>query len=357
QAESVARKIPLAMFTVDAACAVPMSLISPKVTTTKGFRAAHKPLREPALEAACDLKPEVRKFTGKLCFEHDAIESFSSRRLDTLIKRCEVDTDLPPAPWFPGSRKAAIQRLEYALENIIPRYKWTRNNPALVDSTTRLSPYMHFGVLGSREVARAVQRAELHSAARWKFLDELLTWREYHYHLCRHSKAPASYDRIPNWARESLEIHADDPREKLYSIAELLHGHTDDEVWNVAQRQFLLDGWMHNNLRMYWVKQLIKWLPTPQEAWQVACYFNDRLSLDGRDPATYGGILWGFGLSRRGYREVPIYGWVPTKSDRAMKKRAGVEQWLEKQLAREIFEIDSGGFSKESRLYRFTKGG
>ena len=47
---------------------------------------------------------------------------------------------------------------------------------------------------------------------------------------------------------------------------------------------------MHNNLWMYWASQLIGWLPTPEAAYEAACMFNDRLSLDGRDPSIYGNI-------------------------------------------------------------------
>ena len=126
----------------------------------------------------------------------------------------------------------------------------------------------------------------------------------------------------------------------IYSLSELVHAQTDDATWNAAQRQFVLDGWMHNNLRMYWVKQIIKWRPDPEDAWYVACYLNDRFSLDGRDPATYGNIRWGFGLSKKGYREIDVYGWVPPKSDRAVLRRDGVPEWIEAMNKRKMTQID-----------------
>lgn len=338
QAESVAKKAPQPVLVVDAACAVPMSAFSRCIEATRDFRAAHRPLRDSALEASTDTKPSVRKFTGKLCFEHDDLVGWSSRKLDALIRRCDVDMTLPVANGFRGGRAVALMMLKHAIHKVIPRYKWTRNNPADPDSTTKLSPFMHFGVLGPREVVQAVRGANLHSAARWKFFDELLTWREYCHHLARFSDDPASYQNVPEWARGTLADHVDDVRPKIYSVPELLHAQTDDDVWNAAQRQFLLDGWMHNNLRMYWVKQIIRWRPTPQNAWEVACYLNDRLSLDGRDPATYGGIQWGFGRSRKAYRESDIYGWVPLKSDAALRKRKGFESWMKKQNRRKMIK-------------------
>ncbi len=143
---------------------------------------------------------------------------------------------------------------------------------------------MQFGVLGPREVAIAIGEAEMHSAARWKFLDELLTWREYYYHLARHADDASAYQNVPAWGRKTLNVHRDDPRKKIYSLHDLVHGRTSDSTWNAAQLQFLYDGWMHNNLRMYWVKQIIKWTDTPESAWATAVYLNERLSLDGREP-------------------------------------------------------------------------
>ena len=53
---------------------------------------------------------------------------------------------------------------------------------------------------------------------------------------------------------------------------------------------------LHNNLRMTWGKQLVQWAPTPQQAHRWAIDLNHRYALDdGRDPSSYGGLLWCFG--------------------------------------------------------------
>lgn len=339
QATAVAESTDVPVYAVDAACFVPMASFPKRLEATKAFRAAHKPLREQAIKVDVDLKPAVRKFTGKLCFQHDDLADATSVQLDQLIRKCKVDLSVPVATLFPGSRSAGLAAMELAVADIIPRYKWTRNNPADPNSTSRISPYMHFGVLGPRELVRIINAADLHSAARWKFLDELLTWREYYHHLARFSDAPDSFEEVPKWAQQSLEEYDSDVRPVVYEIDDLLHARTEDEVWNAAQRQFLLDGWMHNNLRMYWVKQIIKWTPTARKAWETACYLNDRLSLDGRDPSTYGGIQWGFGRSKPAYREIPIYGRVPPKSDSALRKRTGFKSWMDIQNSRPMIEL------------------
>lgn len=339
QADRVAERLERPVFAVDAACLVPMAAFPQPLGATRAFRAAHTPQRD--LHADTDLTqvPAAERFEGDLGFASDDLADADAAALDALIARCGVDLSVPPAPDFRGHRAAALDRLGWAMAEAVPRYKWTRNDPSDPASTSRLSPYLHFGVLSPRELVRAVRATDVHSNDRWKFLDEALTWREYYHHLARYADDPAAYANVPAWARRTLAEHAADERPRIYTEDDLLHGETDDETWNAAQKQFLLDGWMHNNLRMYWVKQFLKWRPTPEDAWAMACRFNDRLSLDGRDPSTYGSIQWGFGRSKQASRETPIYGWVPRKTDRALRRRSGVPAWLAEQAARPVYRV------------------
>ena len=114
----------------------------------------------------------------------------------------------------------------------------------------------------------------------------------------------------------------------------MLRGETRDETWNACQRQFLIDGWMHN-LRMYWGKYLIATTPSPEAAWATACYLNDRLSLDGRDPSTYGNIAAMFAGSPSD-RERPVYGRVATRGDGSTRNRAGGDAWLATAASRPV---------------------
>ncbi|MFT2628628.1 hypothetical protein, partial [Escherichia coli] len=68
--------------------------------------------------------------------------------------------------------------------------------------------------------------------------------------------------------------------------------------------------------------------PSPEEGWATACYLNDRFSLDGRDPSTYGNIAWAFGDSAPGYGRRPIYGLVAYRTDASIRKQKGGPAWL-----------------------------
>ncbi|WP_157976237.1 deoxyribodipyrimidine photo-lyase [Lewinella sp. IMCC34191] len=339
-ADDLAQRLSAAVWGVDACCAVPMNAFPDHLATTKQFRAAHTPLREVHLETDLEQTPTVHPFAGELDLSPEDATDLTIDQLDALIEKCGVDMSVRAMANYGGGRSVALERLAYCVREVVPRYKWTRNNPSLEDDSTHLSPYMHFGVLSPREVALAVSQAEeagdVHPAARYKFFDELLTWREYFHHGCRHIPDFTHWAGLPDWARKSLLDHAGDARERIYDLEALIHGETEDQTWNAAQKAFVLDGWMNNNLRMYWVKQLIRWRPDPREAFAIACYLNDRFSYDGRDASTYGNIRWGFGDAKKGYREINVYGWVPGRSDSALRKRQGVAEWLREQAGREV---------------------
>jgi len=338
QTDTVARKAGCAVIAVDAARIVPELAIGTVCTTTPIFRARVNDLRDDWLEPrddAEDLEPSVARHTGALPVAHFPLEDEAA--LHALVALCDIDHTLPAVSWCPGDREAALSHLYWAAAEVIPGYAARRNNPA-VTGVTWLSPYLHFGVLSPIEVARAAQEVES-SRDVWKFLDELIVWREFFHHLACHATEPAAYETVPSWARDTLAAHAHDPRESVYPLETLVHGETDDETWNAAQRQFLVDGWMHNNLRMYWGKRIIGWTATPELAWRTACYLNDRFSLDGRDPATYGNLRWVFG-SGRPARETPVYGRVSRKSDAALRRRAGVPGWLREGATRAVPRVD-----------------
>jgi len=329
QTQSFASKVNRPVFAIDAARLVPTRALPNSLKTTPAFRAANRPLRNGFAAAKRDIDPEVAICDLPFKFKHIDLIDTSDAQLRNLIAECNIDHSLGTCEEFPPSRSVALARMSDFISDYLPKYKWTRNNPAAAGSGSQLSPYLHFGILGPRELYQAIQASDAHSAAKWKFLDEAITWREWFHYQAYHDDEFDRFSSLPKRALNTLFEHASDPRPKLYSLNELIHGATEDAVWNAAQKQWLSTGYMHNNLRMYWGKKLIEWTPDPETAWNTACYINDRLSLDGRDPATYGNMQWCFGKAKPGYSEKPIYGWVAPKSSRAVLKRAGVADWVE----------------------------
>lgn len=333
QAERVAAKSGRAVIAVNAACLVPPAALDRGIGTTSAFRRRHEKARD-AWRHWRDQVPDAAPYDGPLPYEPDQLGELSDAALDELVSSLDIDHALAPSPMFPASRDEVLRRLARLTSDVLPYYSGARNNAARPEGASTLSPYLHFGMVGPREIMAAIEAADVPHADQEKFADELLTWREWFHYKARTLRVPEAYERIPSWARQQLADHADDPRSEQESLDALVHGETADESWNACQKQYLLDGWMHNNLRMYWAKKIIAMTPDTQTAWATACYLNDRLSLDGRDPSTYGNLAWAFGDAAPGYKAALIYGLVTTRTDRSIRERPGGPEWLRQAAAR-----------------------
>lgn len=253
--------------------------------------------------------------------------------------------EVPPVRYRGGAR-AARAALEGFLDDVLPRYADDARHPD-DDATSGLSPWLHWGHLSAHEVFRRVADREGWSPARlapeadgvregwWgmsegaeAFLEQLVTWRELGYAFCRRTPDHDRFEVLPDWARETLENHADDPRPRLYGLRELARAGTDDPVWNAAQRQLRDEGRIHSYLRMLWGKRILTWTPTPRRALEVMVELNNRYAADGRDPNSYAGILWCLGLFDRGWPEREIFGKVRCMTSGSARRKLRLERYL-----------------------------
>ena len=257
-----------------------------------------------------------------------------------------IDHQVPPAAFRGGSR-AGRERLDAFLTQDLTLYATERNDPDR-DVGSRLSPYLHWGHLGAHDVfdrlmahegwlgdlpARATGAREGWwgvSASASAFLDEFVTWRELGYNMT--TNRPDDYNRfesLPAWARETLERHADDPRDPLYDLDTFERAETDDPLWNAAQRQLVIEGRIHNYLRMLWGKKILQWSASPRDALAVLIHLNNKYGLDGRNPNSYAGIFWVLGRYDRPWApERPIFGVVRYMSSANTAKKLRVRQYM-----------------------------
>ena len=245
-------------------------------------------------------------------------------RIAALVAACPVDHGVPPAHGWTGGSRAARTRLDWWVEHGLPRYL-ERNDPN-VDATSKMSPWLHFGQVSAHEVLLAA-RARGPSEQYDKFIDQTLTWRELAFNLCRFDAKHRTLAAVPPWAQKELADHEDDPR-TIYSDEELEQAQTGDELWNAAQRSYRRDGWMHNYLRMLWGKSIIGWTGNPERALRLLEHLNNKYALDGRDPCSYGGILWCFGKFDRPFYRRPVFGTVRYMSLKAAKGKFDVAAYV-----------------------------
>ena len=99
--------------------------------------------------------------------------------------------------WQPGE-EGAQQRLRAFLAGTAEKYDQDRDRPAL-EGTSRLSPHLHFGEIGPRQIA-AKSMALTPGPGLDAFLREL-GWREFSHHLLFHSPEMGSRNLRPEFER------------------------------------------------------------------------------------------------------------------------------------------------------------
>ena len=87
--------------------------------------------------------------------------------------------------------------------------------------------------------------------------------RELAINFVRYNPNYDSFHASEPWADRTLRVHTQDKRKYVYSEAQLENAETHDPLWNAAQQQMVLTGWMHGYLRMYWAKKILEWSPSP----------------------------------------------------------------------------------------------
>jgi len=314
-------KTPIA--TVDAACIVTPSLVGKSFTRAFEFRDATKSHYErqwtlAKQTVAIDCKP----FQGELPFEPIALQHADFRE---LIKVCRIDHTIAPVADTPGGSRAGYARWEYFKRNGLRDYAKLRNDAASPQAVSRMSAYLHFGMVSPFRIA-----SEAFELRAEKFLDELLVWRELAFHFCYFNRDVIdSLSAVPDWARSSMATHQHDPRAAICSWETLARGKTENPLWDACQRSLLKHGELHGNLRMTWGKAFLNWTDSPERALQMAIDLNHRYALDGRDPSSYGGLLWCFGQFDRPFQlEQPICGVVRPRPLQEHENRIDMPRYL-----------------------------
>ncbi|MBL8855112.1 MAG: FAD-dependent oxidoreductase [Planctomycetaceae bacterium] len=321
---AILRQTTVPTLVVDTACVVPMQVVGRAYTRAFEYRTATAAEYRRRVGLDWPARPsEPRAFP---------LESLPFRPLDlekadlgALIARCRIDHAVGPILGTEGGSTAGYRRWHSFVAEGLSRYDQRRNSP-LQNGVSRLSAYLHYGMVSPLRLAREAH--EVGGAGAEKFLDELLIWRELAYGYCRFTKNYDQWESLPEWAQATLGEHARDPRPNLYNWEQLARGETNDELWNVAQQSLLMTGELHNNVRMTWGKAVLQWTATPQEALRLLIDLNHRYALDGRDPASYGGLLWCFGQFDRPFQPAqPIIGHVRPRPTQEHSQRLSVERY------------------------------
>jgi len=326
------------MIAVDCACVAPMRLVSPDQPQTRAFafRKAAQKMWKPRYRARWqDIEPTVDPLPTDADSLGFAPLDLQDADLPALAAGCDIDHAVPPVPRAVGGSAAGYARWQAFLDQHLDRYDNRRNDAADIDAVSCLSPYLHHGHVSPFRVAR--EASDRGGSGAHKFLDELLTWRELAHHFCFHHPGDTldTLAALPGWARGTLDDHADDEREALYTWETLSRAATDDAMWNAMQRSLLRNGELHNNVRMTWGKMIPRWSRTPAEALHLLVDLNHRYALDGNDPNSYGGLLWCLGQFDRPFPPpLPVIGTLRDRTTAIHAKRLKPQKYAAAVAAR-----------------------
>lgn len=317
---------PTAFWTVDTACILPMQLVKKPYARAFQFRKAtwrnyQKRMLQPYDESAAT----ARLFFGKLGFEP---LDLATADIADCCARCRIDHTVGPVVHTRGGSKAGYERWEHFKQQGLQAYAQTRNDAAIPfpSGVSRMSAYLHHGHVSPFRIVR--QAASANSGGAQKYLDEILIWRELGHNLCFYQDHPETLDALPAWALETLENHRQDSRQVLFTRETLARAQTGDPLWDAAQKSLMIQGELHNNVRMTWGKAILLWTRTPQEALRVMIELNHRFALDGSDPNSYAGILWCLGLFDRPFKPPkPIIGTLRPRSTRSHAARLDLSRY------------------------------
>jgi deoxyribodipyrimidine photo-lyase len=275
-------------------------------------------LQEPARQA-----PD--RSSMDLSFEGEDVSD-----VDPLLDGLSIDRSVPAVPQhFQGGEQRAHETLGTFLDERFSSYSEHRNQPQ-TDDVSGMSMYLHYGHISPVSVALAARRAKGSGPDLDDFIEELIVRRELAFNYAWFEPDYDRYASLPEWARETLRKHRDDPREHVYTRSELEQGETHDRYWNAAMAEMRETGYLHNYMRMYWGKKILEWTNTPEYGYRTTLVLNNRYLLDGRDPNSYTGVGWVYGLHDRPWTERPIFGTVRYMSAGGLERKADPEAYVAK---------------------------
>jgi deoxyribodipyrimidine photo-lyase len=323
---SATEKLQMPLWTVDADVIVPSKLMEKEQYAARTIRP--RLLKEVPRFL---VKPENPK--AKIAWKKP-MGLYSLAPFFDITQGWQMERSIQPVKGLRGGMRQGLKVMREFVSKKLKHYREQRNHPEL-DGTSRLSPYLHFGHVGPMTVAHAVQNSEAPKAECEAFLEQLIVWRELAVNFVKFNSLYDSLECAEPWALRSLALHAKDPRPVLYSERQLENAETDDPLWNAAQMQMVDGGWMHNYMRMYWVKKILEWTPSPVEAYQMAVRLNDKYEMDGRDPNGYAGIAWAIaGKFDRPWFERRIFGQIRYMSLKSTGKKFNSKLYIEQQNQR-----------------------
>ena len=145
--------------------------------------------------------------------------------------------------WHPGE-KSAQEQLKKFLDEGLWDYGTGRDRPDQ-DKVSRLSPYLHFGEIGPRQIRHEINKIAAHAGdvKNAETYVKELGWREFAQYILFHFPHTAEKPLRPEFEKFPWS----DKKDILHSWQK---GMTGYPIVDAGMRQLWHTGWMHNRVRM-----------------------------------------------------------------------------------------------------------
>ena len=251
--------------------------------------------------------------------------------IEDILQNLNLDRSVPPiSDLFKGGTSQAVNRFNGFIRRRLIHYDDHSNQPQ-TDDISHMSPYLHFGQISPLYLALKISRAaDSLKAVKDAYIEQLIVRRELAMNFAYYTSDYDAYTCIPGWAEKTLAEHRNDEREYIYSRRQLENANTHDAYWNASMREMKFTGFMHNYMRMYWGKKILEWSETPQKAFRTTLAINNKYFLDGRDPNSYTGVAWIYGVHDRAWTERPIFGKTRYMAASGLERKCDISAYLKK---------------------------
>ena len=164
---------------------------------------------------------------------------------DTRVPRT---ANFAPTYTTPGEH-AARERLEAFLAANVADYRDRRDLPG-EDGTSRLSAYLRFGCLHPRQILSRLDPISKGS----EVFEKELCWREFYADVLWQRPDARDHPYRQEWSKLEVD-EGPDANERFEAWAA---GMTGYPIVDAGMRQLLIEGWMHNRVRMITASFLVK---------------------------------------------------------------------------------------------------
>jgi deoxyribodipyrimidine photo-lyase len=323
--DKVARKAPCRVVQVESDVIVPVETVSSKAEYAA--RTLRPKIQKHFDDYLIELKPvKVRHPTVNHSFE-----GLDWKQPADILSLLNIDRNVSGVTrFFKGGTSRAKKIFGNFIRSQLKNYEKNHNQPH-TDDTSHMSMYLHFGQISPLYLALKINTADHDlNSAKTSFLEELIVRRELAANFVYYHLDYDNFDCVPEWAKRTLNDHRKDRRRYTYTRRQLEDAETHDPYWNVAMQEMKYTGFMHNYMRMYWGKKILEWSSSPERAFRNTLAINNKYFLDGRDPNSYAGVAWIYGVHDRAWPQRPIYGKVRCMTASGLERKCDIHAYVNK---------------------------